>query len=106
MFQSAPNTPLIAFFACIGVLAAALAAVGWRHDSRGWRIFTCLFAASMFAQSAYEFSFAFRPLREWIRVDLLLVMPFAATGLTVLLGRGLWLLVRWRLSQGSERSGS
>ena len=97
--QSNPNWPLIAFFACLGVLAASLAALGWRHDSRGWRLFTCLFSASMLAQAAYEFSFAYQPVREWIRVDLLLALPIAATGITILLGRGLWLLVRWRLSQ-------
>ena len=98
--QSQPNYPFILFFAALGAIVALIAAFGWRHDSKGWRVFTLFFAGAMFAQSAYEFSFAFVPVREWIRVDLLLTIPFAATSLTLLLGRT---ALRWFLRERPGR---
>ncbi len=101
LFQSHTNYPLIFFFAGLGALGLVLAWQGWRQDSRVWRFFTAFYTATMFTQALYELSFAFVPVREWIRVDLLLTIPYGATGLTLLLGR--WALRRWLQLRGVSR---
>ena len=37
----------------------------------------------MFALALWELSFAFVPVREWIRVDLLVTVPYSLVGLAV-----------------------
>ncbi len=90
--------PLVFFFAGLGLLGLFLTVLGWRHDSRGWLWFTAFYTATMFAQALHQWSIAAAPpLREGIRKDLLLTIPYAATGLTLLLGRTLWRLALQRL---------
>lgn len=89
--------PLIFFFAGLGALGLFLTVLGWRHDSRGWRWFTAFYTVTMFTQALYQWSFALAPVREGVRKDLMLTIPYAATGLTLLLGRALWRLAVQRL---------
>ena len=89
--------PLIFFFAGLGALGLLLATLGWRHDSRGWRWFAAIYTAAMFTQALYQWSFGLTPVHVGTRKDLLLTIPLGATGLTLLLGRGLWRLAVQRL---------
>ncbi len=54
----------------------------WLAWSRGRRAAGGFIAATHAALAAYEFSFSLVPVREWIRVDLLITLPFALACLT------------------------
>ena len=92
MLPASANYPLTGFFAAAAALGALLTALGWRSDSTGWRAFSLAFAVAMAAQAAREYNFIHASTGEPVRADLLLAMPFAATSITLLLGRALW---RW-----------
>lgn len=74
--QSDPNYLFISYFAGFGAVAAVL---GARRSS----IASGVFALTMFALALWELSFAFVPVREWIRVDLLVTVPYSLVGLAV-----------------------
>lgn len=49
----------------------------WPEQSRGWRTVYLVAIAFEIALAAWESSFAMVPVREWIRIDLLLTLPIA-----------------------------
>ena len=68
----------------------------WLEQSRGWRIGYLVFIAFEVALAAWECSFAMVPVREWIRVDLLLTLPMTLLTAVSLLVRHALLLTRKR----------
>ena len=90
LFHSTPNYLFISYFAGLGLVAAFLAA-------RQRSIASGLFALTLFALAGWELSFAFVPVREWIRVDLLLTLPYSLLGLVVTIVRS------WRSIQNDMR---